>query len=45
MIDAFTLHVWAVRLTVSEQPNRLKFFILALGLPEQLNWVLKKTSR
>ena len=46
MIDVFfTLQERAVRSTVYEQTNRLKFSILALGLSEQLNWVLKKTSR
>ena len=33
----FTLQVWAVRLTVYEQPNLLKFSSLALGLSERLN--------
>ena len=33
----FTLQVWAVGLTVYEQPNLLKFSILALGLSERLN--------
>ena len=46
MIDVFfTLQVCAMRSIVYEQPNLLKFSILALGLPEQINWVLKKTSR
>ena len=56
MIDAFfTLAVRstafyaffcaAVRSTLDEQPNRLKFYILALGSSERLNRVLKKTSR
>ena len=29
---SFTLQMWVVRLTVYEQPNRLKFSVLALGL-------------
>ena len=38
MIDVFfTLQEWAVRSTVYEKTNRLKFSILALGLSEQLN--------
>ena len=38
MIDVFfTLQVWVVRSTMYEQPNRLKFSILALGLSERLN--------
>ena len=46
MIDVFsTLQEWALRSTVYEQTNRLKFSMLALGLSERLNWVLKKTSR
>ena len=35
--------MWTVRSAVYERPNRLKFSILALGLPERLNWGLKKT--